>query len=120
MKKKILLIDDEAEIRDLLTQVLTREGYQVSSAGCGADAKRMVETGAPDLIISDLQMEDTDGLSLVSRFKETLPDTPIILLTGVIFDPETINETINKKGLVYIVKTASLQRIRDEVKRLLA
>ena len=120
MKKKVLLIDDEAEIRDLLTQVLIREGYQVFTAASGAEAKIMLETGAPDLIISDLQMEDTDGLSLISGFKEAMPDTPIILLTGVIFDPETINETINKKGLVYIVKTSSLQRIRDEVKRLLA
>ncbi len=120
MKKSILLIDDEAEIRDLLSQVLTREGYQVSTASCGDEAKRMLETGAPNLIISDLQMEDSDGLSLICEFREAFPETPIILLTGVIFDPETIQEAINKKGLIYIVKTASLQRIRDEVKRLLA
>lgn len=120
MKKKILLIDDEAEIRELLSQVLKREGYQVAMAANGAEARRQVQTDAPDLIISDLQMEDTDGLALISGFKEAMPDLPIILLTGVIFDPETVAETINKKGLVYIVKTASLQQIRGEVKRLLA
>ena len=120
MKKKILLIDDEAAIRDLLTQMLMREGHQIFTASSGSEARHMVEDGAPDLIISDLQMEDTDGLSLIAEFRASFPDLPVILLTGVIFDPETINETISKKGLVYIEKTAPLQRIRDEVKRLLA
>jgi DNA-binding NtrC family response regulator len=120
MKKKILLIDDEAAIRDLLTQMLTREGHQISTASSGLEARQMVQEIAPDLIISDLQMEDTDGLALIGEFREARPNLPVILLTGVIFDPETIHETINKKGLVYIDKTAPLQRIREEVKRLLA
>lgn len=120
MKKQILLIDDEAEICELLQQILAREGCEVSTASTGVEAKRIVAETPPDLIISDLQLEDTDGLSLIAEIKQTLPAVPAILLTGVLFDPETILETLRKQSVTYISKTSSLDHIRAEVRRLLA
>ena len=118
MKKKILVIDDEASIRNLLTQALGQQDYDVYSAASGREGKRVLKEITPDLVISDLQMEDTDGFSLIEELKALQPNVPIMLLTGVIFDPETIQETINKKISAYLQKTAPLKTILEEVARL--
>jgi two-component system response regulator HydG len=118
MKKKILLVDDEANIRNLLVLALTRKGYEVSAADSGLEAKRLARESTPDLLISDLQMEDTDGFTLIAELKESLPQMPVLLLTGVIFDPETIAEALNKKISGYISKTESLKTILGEIHRL--
>lgn len=119
MKKHILLVDDEADIRDVLSQALQVKGYRVSSAEAGHEALRMVKTDPPDLLVSDLQMEDADGLELIEEIKKQYPNLPVILLTGMIFDADVIRETINKKVSCYIEKTASLQKITQEIQRLL-
>lgn len=119
MKKHILIVDDEPDIREVLAEALTAKNYRVTSAGAGHEALRIVKTDPPQLLISDLQMEDADGLELIEKIKDVLPNLPVILLTGMIFEPEVILETINKKVSCYIEKTASLKRVTDEAQRLL-
>jgi len=119
MQKHILCIDDEAEVRDLLAAVLSSKRYRVTVAGTGAEALRLVKADAPDLIISDLQMEDVDGLELIAEIKESLPAIPAILLTGVLFDPDVVRDNLSKKVSCYIEKTAPLTRILQEVQRLI-
>lgn len=119
MKKHILLVDDEPDIRDVLSQALQVKGYRVTTAEAGHEALRLVKSDPPDLMVSDLQMEDSDGLELIEQIKQQLPNLPVILLTGMIFDAEVIRETISKKVSVYIEKTASLQKITQEIQRLL-
>lgn len=118
MKKHIMVIDDEEGIRDVLSQVLTAEGFRVSTAKSGAEALRIAKSDPAQLIISDLQMEDTDGLELIEELKLILSDVPVILLTGVIFEPDVIMKTIQKKVSCYIDKTAPLNAILQEVHRL--
>lgn len=117
MTKHILTIDDEAEIRDLLGAVLGSRGYRVTAAGSGVEALRIAQAGPIDLIISDLQMEDVDGLELIAQLKQIHPDTPAILLTGVLFDPEVVRDNISKKVSCYIEKTAPLSKILGEIQR---
>ena len=62
MKKHILIVDDEPDIRDVLAQALEVKGYRVTSAGAGHEALRLIKSDPPDLLVSDLQMEDADGL----------------------------------------------------------
>jgi DNA-binding NtrC family response regulator len=119
MKKHILIVDDEADVRDVLAQALTVKGYRVSSAESGVEALRVAKSDPPNLMISDLQMEDSDGLELIQQLKETFPDLPVILLTGMIFDADVVRDTISKKVSCYIEKTASLQKVTQEVQRLL-
>jgi two-component system response regulator GlrR len=119
MKKHILVIDDEADIREALTQFLTLKGYRVSAVGTADEAQRIAKEDAPQFIISDLQMEDTDGLVLIEKLKATLPNVPVMLLTGVAFDPEVVRENISKKVSSYMGKTTSLHEIVREVRRLL-
>lgn len=119
VERHILAIDDEASILDLLTEYLKTHGYRVTTASNAVEAKRVVETQAPDLIISDLQLEDTDGLHLIEELRVLLPNVPVILLTGVLFDSPVIEDNLKWKVSSYVSKTAPLQTLLGEVRRLL-
>jgi two-component system OmpR family response regulator len=120
MKPHILIIDDEATIRDLLAQFLTVSDYRVTAVESAAAALRVVQQDPPQLIISDLQLEDADGLEMIGQFKEALPAAPVILLTGVLFEPEVVRDVLSKKVACYLEKTSSLARILETVRDLLA
>jgi DNA-binding NtrC family response regulator len=119
MKQKILIIDDEASIRSLLEQFLTGYGYLIATAATAAEALASVQRDPPQLILSDLQLEDADGLELIVQLKAALPDTPVILLTGVLFDAEVVRNVLSKRVASYLAKTSPLARILEEVRRLL-
>ena len=119
MKKHILIVDDEADIRELLGQFLESVGYKVTSASSQAGALEAVRSEPPHLIISDLQLEDADGLQMIARLKAVLPDVPVILLTGVLFDPKAVNDVLLSKVSCYLNKTSSLAKIQEAIRRLL-
>ncbi|HEY4299384.1 MAG TPA: response regulator [Candidatus Didemnitutus sp.] len=118
--KHILIVDDEPSIREILCGALEMSGYRVSQAESPAAAKRIVAEGLPDLIITDLQLEYSDGLELISEIKVQHPNVPTLLLTGVWFDEKAIEERILKRVSSYIVKTAPLKTVLAEIGRLLA
>jgi len=120
MKQHILIIDDEATIRDLLAQFLTVSDYRVTTVSTAAEALKSVAQDPPHLIISDLQLEDADGLEMIGQLKEALPQAPVILLTGVLFEPEVVRDVLSKKVACYLEKTSSLARILETVRELLA
>lgn len=81
---KILVVDDEQPIRDLLREVLTGVGYNVVTASDGREALPMTLTDKPDLILSDIRMPKLDGLTLCKALRVN-PETkniPIIMLTS--------------------------------------
>ena len=119
MQKHILIVDDEASIRSLLAQYLTRQGYRVTPVGSATEARRTVAADPPALLISDLQLEDSDGLTLIANLKTALPHMPVILLTGVLFDSQVVNETLSKTVAVYLQKTTPLTTILAEIRRLI-
>jgi DNA-binding NtrC family response regulator len=120
MKKHILSVDDEAAIRELLQEILTLKGYRVSTAATARDAKRIIEKDPPQLVILDFQIEEGDGFMLIEDMKILCPSTPILLLTGAVFDQGVVRDMINTKVAGYLDKTASLETIVKEVQRLLA
>jgi len=117
--KHILSIDDEAPILDLIQRFLTAKGFRVTTAQTAAEARKVVESDPPDLIITDLQLEDSDGLKLVEELHDRLPTAPVILLTGVLFDAKAVEENIGKRVSAYVDKTSSLKKLVSEVNRLL-
>ena len=119
VERHILAIDDEASILELLTEYLKAHGFRVSTASNATEAKRLVENEAPDLIISDLQLEDTDGLHLIEELRVLMPSVPVILLTGVLFDGPVIEDNLKWKISAYVSKTAPLQTLLAEIRRLL-
>jgi DNA-binding NtrC family response regulator len=119
MKKHILVIDDEADIRELLREVLTLKGYRVSTAADPEQAKKTVKEDPPQLIIMDFQIEQGDGFVLIEDLKRVGPRIPILLLTGALFDRNVVRDTIEKRVSRYLDKTASLSTIVSEIELLL-
>ena len=119
MKKHILSVDDEPDIRELLKESLTMAGYRVSTAALPDQARRIAVNDPPDMIILDFQIEEGDGLLLINEMRRMLPEAPIILLTGAVFGEGPVRVAIEKKVDGYLDKTASLSTILGEVQRLL-
>ncbi|MCF7687066.1 MAG: response regulator [Cephaloticoccus sp.] len=119
MKNHILLIDDEANIRDLLSRYLTGLGYRVTTTGTVREGLQTARQEQPDLLISDLQLEDGDGLEMIGELKGDYPNLPVILLTGVLFDREVVDQVLSNKVSCYLEKTSSLAKINETVRTLL-
>lgn len=117
MNKHILTIDDETEIRELLREVLTASGYRVTGVASAVEAMQVLRDDAPQLILTDLQLEETDGFDLIDQVHAQAPQIPIILLTGVLFDRAVVDGIVGQKIAAYIEKTAPLEHILREVKR---
>ena len=100
MNKTILHLEDEEPIRLILGEWLKVEGYLVNSVASAGEALAAVRAVAPDLIISDLQLAEADGLKTVAQLLEIRPGTPVILLTGVLIDPQVARETVGDRKSV--------------------
>lgn len=83
-KEKILVVDDEEDILELLRFNLSREGYQISCAASGEDALSLVRSEIPDLIVLDLMLPGMDGLEVTRSLKNNLStkNIPIVMLTA--------------------------------------
>jgi CheY-like chemotaxis protein len=88
-KEKVLVVDDEEDLLELLRFNLSKEGYQVCCAASGGEALKSVRSELPDLILLDLMLPDIDGLGVARRLRED-SDTrniPIVMLTAVAAEP---------------------------------
>lgn len=84
MNRKILIVDDQQDLLDLLQMSLEQHGYQVRTSLCGQEALREIEKEPPDLILLDILLGDISGIQLTARLKnsEKTSSIPIILLTA--------------------------------------
>jgi two-component system, response regulator FlrC len=80
--KTILVVDDDPLIVDLLSRILQRRGYGVLTADCAQQARDIFELNQVELVISDIQMPDLDGLALTRHLKTVAPRLPVLLMTG--------------------------------------
>jgi len=78
----ILVVDDEPVLRDLLTKILTREGFQVDVAVDGEEALKKMAGGQFNLVVSDIEMPRLDGFGLLKAIKRDHPDTAVIMMTA--------------------------------------
>ena len=78
----LLIVDDEKLIRWSLRERLTREGFGIVEAADGASALAALERDPPDLVLLDLRLPDTDGLSVLKGIQNRQPDLPVIILTA--------------------------------------
>ena len=79
---KILLIDDEEGIRQLLSISLRSEGYDVITANSGKSGIELFEQEVPSIVLTDIRMPGTDGIGVLRRIKEINPETEVIMITG--------------------------------------
>ncbi len=97
-KIKILLVDDEENVRNALKRVLKREGYEVYSAAGGAEALAQLKNISPDVIISDFLMPEMNGIEFLNRAREILPEVVRIILTAHA-DVQMAVQAINEAGV---------------------
>jgi len=80
--KHILLVEDEALLREGIEEALELSGFQVSGAANGIEALESIQETKFDLVISDLVMPKMDGVDFVAKLRETHPDLPVLIASG--------------------------------------
>jgi DNA-binding NtrC family response regulator len=114
--KSILVVDDEFTLRYTLSLILQRAGYQVETAIKGSDALDCLQLEKYNLIILDIHMPGTDGITVLSEIHQLYPQTPVIMLTGYP-SPDTMREAKAKGAREYLVKPIGPERVLAVVKR---
>jgi DNA-binding NtrC family response regulator len=115
---KILVIDDEQGIRNLLDTLLRMKGHEVVLADGGRKGLELFRREHPDVIVLDLKMPEVDGIAVLEQVRSLNPGQPVIVLTGV-GTPE-LEERVYALGVSeFIHKEFSLHRLGDALKRLL-
>jgi DNA-binding response OmpR family regulator len=103
MKEKILVIDDEMEIRDLLSEILQEEGFEVFEASDGVEGLELFHDIKPDLVITDIKMPRKDGFEVLKGVKDSKYDIDVIILTGH-SDEATAIECLRSGAYDYLLK----------------
>lgn len=111
-KKKILIIDDEQDITEMLSSFFQSRGYEAITAGSASQALRQVET-RPDLILLDINMPGEDGFSLCGKIRDFI-NCPILFLTARVEDADKVRAFL-AGGDDYIVKPFSLLELEARV-----
>ena len=109
-KARILVVDDEKSMRDLLSITLGKEGYDVLTAAGGEPAIELLHRDSVDAVITDLRMPKVDGLQVLRAAKEISPDTAVIVITAVA-STETAVEAMKLGAYDYITKPFKLDEV---------
>jgi excisionase family DNA binding protein len=115
---RVLVADDEASIRELLTRTLALAEYEVATTGDAQSAIAELRQHAYDLFITDLRMPGTDGLSLVREVKRLKPELPVIIITGYSNESSAI-EAVNLGVDGYLTKPFRVPQVLAAASRAL-
>jgi DNA-binding NtrC family response regulator len=116
--ERIIVIDDEQIILDLLERVLNREGYRVSTLRQPDEALEEVREGQYDLAIADLDLWRSDGSDLMRMIKEASPRTAIVVMTG--YPEETVVKLAKDHAQGFLEKPFALEKFLAVVRQALA
>lgn len=118
MSARVLIVDDEAAIREALGRKLRREGFLVTLAGDGLEGLRTFHDERPDLVILDIIMPEMNGLVVCQRIRE-VAETPIMMLSAQAITEHDIVEGLNAGADEYMVKPVRLNEFLARVRALL-
>jgi len=121
MKKKILLVDDEKDIRDVLNLTLTDMGYEVFEAEDGDEAWRVFRDIRPLIVLTDIKMPNMDGIELLQKIKRENPEAEVVMITGH-GDMDLAVKSLKYEATDFITKPINvhvleiaLQRVREKI-----
>ena len=117
--RRILVVDDELPICDLLSNYLSRRRYEVICALSADEALGFANALAFDLVVLDLLMPNIDGFGLLEAMKSAHPDLPVLVLTGVSFEEDILQEAREKGAAGFLTKALPLDELMIEIHRIL-
>jgi DNA-binding response OmpR family regulator len=117
MMKKILVVDDEENIRFLYQEELEEEGYTVDVAAHGQEALEKLNAFQPDLVTLDIRMPGMDGVETLRKIREVQRDLPVILCSAF---GEYKQDLTTWASDAYVIKTSDLTELKDAIKTLLS
>src|SRR5438477_2880614 len=116
---RILVVDDEESIREIVCSMLTTANHKCRQAGSGMEALALLESGEKfELMLSDLMMANLDGIGLLERTKERFPDMPVVMVTAV-HDISVALAAIRNGAYDYLLKPFEREQLLATVRRAL-
>lgn len=116
MSVTVMIVDDEETARNFIGEALSDAGYEAIEAGDLAEANKVIDTGAADIILLDLNLPDGSGLSLLDRITMENPSPPVILITAF-GEIDTAVEAMKKGAQDFLQKPLDLDRLIQAVER---
>jgi len=114
---KLLVVDDEANIRLLYSQELSDEGYEVVSAATAAEAVERLQRNDFDLVVLDIKLRNESGIELLQQIVKERHDLPVILSSAFSCYKDDFSAWLADG---YVVKSSDPQELKDEINRVLA
>lgn len=118
---KILVVDDIKAITDILSNILTKEGHDVTTAPDGTKAIGALNDMPYDLVISDMLMPKQDGFDVITHIKSNVPDTKIIVMTGggVAITPADVIRSVGDDIEIFLTKPIGKSELLEAVSKAL-
>jgi putative nucleotidyltransferase with HDIG domain len=115
---RILVVDDEAHVRSMIAATLERQGYEVMLASGGREALEAIEQGAFELILTDIVMQEGNGLALLERIHGQNPNLPVIMVTAI-HDISVAIDSMRRGAYDYLLKPFEREHLVATVQRAL-
>ena len=109
---KILIVDDQPCVQELLSEELILEGYQVATAGNAEAVREYVRSSRPDLVLLDLYLDGPDGIGVLHDIKRQDPDLPVIIFTA--YD-NYVDDPRLSQAYGYVIKSIVLNELKEKV-----
>ena len=115
-KPRVLIVDDEPQLRELLADALSNDDIQLEIASSGKEAIELANRQTPDLVITDLCLGDTTGLELIDRLRDISPDMPALVITGH-GNPSVFSEASRRRPVEMFNKPLDLLRLKNTIQK---
>ncbi len=119
MNQRLLIVDDEPQIRELLGLYLEQKGFEISRAGTSQECLDLVASFEPELVVLDINLAEEDGLKLLTQIKVQHPDTKVVMLTGMGFDDDLLREALSRGADGYVSKMLPFDELLAAIRRVL-
>ena len=115
----VLLVDDEADVLDVMQQVLELKGFDVATAGTFTEAVASGTASVPSVLVTDFLLPDGNGIELIDLLRVRSPDLPAVLVSGNIEDDDEIQAAIDSGRVEYLRKPFTMSRLYSAIERVL-
>jgi two-component system alkaline phosphatase synthesis response regulator PhoP len=121
MKKKILVVDDEEDVVEVVRLVLAKKGYEVETATSGMDGLARAQSALPDLILLDIMMHQMDGWEVLKLLKldERTSGIPVVMLSARV-EPKDKIRGLQEGAIDYVTKPFAVRELVEKVEAVLA